>query len=288
MTWTFTSDLAAYLAAAGPSVAAQPVPNTLLLTVADALERRGPHAYGPADPVFGWWTGADGAVSGALLCTPPYPLQLGALPEQAVRALAAALATEPLLAGIGGISARRRDAEALAGAWGRPSRVAERNRLYRLAGLIAPDPVPAGRARPAAETDLPLLLEWTGAFNREAGQPGAASEAALRDRISYGGTLLWEHAGTPVSLAGFGRPIGSASRVGPVYTPPELRGRGYAAGVTHAASEAAYAAGASEVLLFTDLANPTSNGVYLRLGYAPVEDRAEIVPAGPAGPAGPA
>lgn len=279
MTWTFSSDLAAYLAAAGPAVAARPVPNTLLLTVADALERRGPHAYGPADPVFGWWTGADGTVCGALLCTPPYPLQLGALPGSAVRALSAALTTEPLLAGVGGISARRRDADTLAGAWGRPTRVAEENRLYRLAELTAPDPAPAGRARLAAEADLPLLLAWTEAFNRELGQPGAVSEAALRDRIAFGGMLLWEHAGTPVSLAGFGRPIGSASRVGPVYTPPEARGRGYAAGVTHAASEAAYAAGAAEVLLFTDLANPTSNGIYLRLGYTPVEDRAEVVAA---------
>lgn len=277
MTWTFTSDLAAYLAAAGPAVAARPVPNTLLLTVADALERRGTHAYGPDDPVFGWWTGADGAVAAGLLCTPPFPLQLGVVPEEAVRALADALAAEPLLAGLHGFNARRRDAEALAAAWGRPTRIAEETRLYRLAGLRAPDPVPAGRPRLAAEADLPLLVEWIDAFHTEAGVPGSASEAVLRDRISYGGILLWEDAGAPVSLASFSRPIGSAARVGPVFTPPALRGRGYAAGVTHAASEAAYAAGASEVLLFTDLANPTSNGIYLRLGYVPVEDRAEVV-----------
>lgn len=279
MTWTFSSDLAAYLAAAGPAVAAQPVPNTLLLTVADALERRGPHAYGPADPVFGWWTGPDGAVSAGLLCTPPHPLQLGALPPEAVGALARCLATEPLLAAVPGFNARRADAEALARAWGRPTRTAEENRLYRLTGLIAPDPAPAGRARRATGEDLPLLRKWITAFDEELGLPGPASEAALRDRVSYGGFLLWEHDAAPVSLASFSRPIGAASRVGPVYTPPELRGRGYAAGATHAASLAAYAAGASEVLLFTDLANPTSNGVYLRLGYTPVEDRAEIVPA---------
>ncbi|MFB6615864.1 GNAT family N-acetyltransferase [Streptomyces sp. NPDC085524] len=279
MTWTFSPDLDAYLAAAGPAVAAQPVSNTLLLTVADALERRGPHAYGEADPVFGWWTGADGAVSGALLCTPPHPLQLGALPEEAVLALGSALTTEPLLAGVDGISARRRDTDTLAAAWGRPSRLAEENRLYRLAGLVDPDPAPAGRSRPATEEDLPLLLEWVAAFDEELGQPGTGSEAGLRDRLSYGGVLLWEDAGVPVSLASFSRPIGSAARIGSVYTPPAVRGRGYAAGVTHAASEAAYAAGASEVLLFTDLANPTSNGVYLRLGYTPVEDRAEVVAA---------
>ncbi|MFJ4777381.1 GNAT family N-acetyltransferase [Streptomyces sp. NPDC088762] len=276
MTWTFTSDLAAYVAAAAPAVAAQPVSNTLLLTVADRLERQGVHAYGSADPVFGWWTGADGSVAAGLLCTPPFPLQLGAVPEEAVRALADALATEPLLAGLSGINARRPDAEALAGAWARPTRVAEETRLYRLAGLVAPDPAPAGRARLAGEADLPLLLEWIEAFHVEVRIPGGASETALRDRISYGGILLWEDAGDPVSLASFTRPVGSAARVGPVYTPPALRGHGYAAGVTHAASQAAYAAGASEVVLFTDLANPTSNGIYLRLGYTPVEDRLEV------------
>ncbi|QES57184.1 GNAT family N-acetyltransferase [Streptomyces venezuelae] len=279
MTWTFTTDLTAYLAAAGPAAAALPVSNTLLLTVADGLRRRGTDAYGDGAPFFGWWTGADGAVAGGLLCTPPYPVVLGVLPGEAVRALGAALAGEPLLAGAHGFNARRPDADVLAEAWGRPTRIAEELRLYRLAGLVPPDPAPAGRARPASVADLPLLLEWVTAFNTEVNVPGTASEARLRDRISYGGVRLWEHAGVPVSLAGFSRPIGSASRVGPVYTPPEHRGRGYAAGVTHAVSEAAYAAGAGEVLLFTDLANPTSNGVYQRLGYTPVEDRAEIVPA---------
>ncbi|MEU7552210.1 GNAT family N-acetyltransferase [Streptomyces sp. NPDC044571] len=277
MTWTFTPDLAAYLDTAGPAVAAEPVVNTVLLTVADALTRRGPHAFGPDAPFFGWWTGGDGAVAGGLLCTPPHPMFVGTLPPQAVRELGAALADEPLLASVGGFNARRPDAEALARAWGKPTEIAEETRLYRLAGLVAPDPAPAGRPRPAAERDLPLLLEWVDAFKREAGVPGAASEAGLRDRLSYGGMLLWEDAGKPVSLAGFTRPIGSAARIGPVYTPPAARGRGYAAGVTHAVSEAAYAAGAEEVLLFTDLANPTSNGIYLRLGYTPVEDRAEVV-----------
>ncbi|MEV0411854.1 GNAT family N-acetyltransferase [Streptomyces sp. NPDC050448] len=276
MTWTFTHDLAAYLAAAGPAVTGEPVANTSLLTVTDALERRGLDAYGSAEPFFGWWTAADGSVAGALLRTPPHPLLIGALPDEAVRALGAALATEPLLAGVDALNARRCDAQVLAAAWGKPSEVTEENRLYRLTGLIAPDPAPAGRARLATPADLPLLLDWAGAFKRETGEPGGPSEVFLRDRLSYGGMLLWEDAAAPVSMAGFFRPIGSVSRVGPVYTPPELRGRGYAAGVTHAVSEAAYAAGASEVLLYTDLANPTSNGIYRRLGYTPVEDRVEV------------
>ncbi|MCX5403940.1 GNAT family N-acetyltransferase [Streptomyces sp. NBC_00335] len=276
MTWTFTPDLASWLAAVRPSVAAQPVPNTQLVTVIDALERQGLDAFGSEPPFFGAWTGPDGLVAGAVVQCPPHPLLIGALPGEAVLELGTALAREPLLAGVDALNARREDARELAVSWGKPTEVVEENRLYRLAGLIAPDPVPAGRARPAGEADLPLLLEWVTAFRQESGEGGAASEAALRDRLSYGGMLLWEDAGVPVSLAGFFRPIDAVTRIGPVYTPPELRGRGYAAGVTYAATEAAHAAGAAEVLLFTDLANPTSNGVYQRLGYTPVEDRVEV------------
>ncbi|GAA0311962.1 GNAT family N-acetyltransferase [Streptomyces polychromogenes] len=277
MTWTFSTDLAAWLTAARPAVAAHPVVNTTLLSVIDALERRGPHAYGDSEPVFGWWTGPDGTVGGAVLHTPPFPLLLGVLPAEAVRALGGALSADPLLARVTKFNARRADAQALAQAWGAPTRVAEELRLYRLGTLKAPDPAPEGRARRAGEADLPLLTRWTAEFSRECGLPVTPSEASLRDRISYGGCVIWEHDGGPVSLAAFFRPIGSASRIGPVYTPPAERRRGYAAGVTHAASEAAQAAGATEVLLFTDLANPTSNSVYRRLGFVPVEDRVELV-----------
>ncbi|MFH7594068.1 GNAT family N-acetyltransferase [Streptomyces racemochromogenes] len=276
MTWTFSTDPAACPATARSAVAAHPVANTILLSVIDALERRGPQAYGDAEPVFGWWTGADGVVAGAVLHTPPFPLLLGVLPTEAVEALGAALSSEPLLTGVRQLNLRRTDARTLAQAWGTPTRVVEELRLYRLGTLRAPEPAPAGRVRPATEADLPLLARWCAEFNRECEVPGAPSEASLRDRVSYGGYLLWEHGGGPVALAGFFRPIGSASRIGPVYTPPAERRRGYAAGVTHAASEAAYAAGAREVLLFTDLANPTSNGVYRRLGFVPVEDRVRL------------
>jgi predicted GNAT family acetyltransferase len=62
-------------------------------------------------------------------------------------------------------------------------------------------------------------------------------------------------------------------RVGPVYTPPEVRGHGYASAATAAVSQAALEDGLREVVLYTDLANPTSNALYQRLGYRPVEDR---------------
>ena len=62
------------------------------------------------------------------------------------------------------------------------------------------------------------------------------------------------------------------SRVGPVYTPPEQRRRGYAGAVTAAVTAAFYAAGAERVVLYTDAANPTSNAVYERIGYVHTAD----------------
>jgi predicted GNAT family acetyltransferase len=67
--------------------------------------------------------------------------------------------------------------------------------------------------------------------------------------------------------------VAGVGRVGPVYTPPERRGRGYAAAVTSLATQRLLDAGARP-MLFTDLANPTSNGVYARLGYERVGDLA--------------
>jgi predicted GNAT family acetyltransferase len=55
-----------------------------------------------------------------------------------------------------------------------------------------------------------------------------------------------------------------------------LRGRGYGGAVTVAATRLAQERGAGKVVLFTDLANPTSNALYQRLGYRPVEDRVMI------------
>jgi predicted GNAT family acetyltransferase len=89
--------------------------------------------------------------------------------------------------------------------------------------------------------------------------------------------IVWENPdGELVGLASGNRMVAGMVRIGPVYTPPEHRGRGIGAAVTGALSQAALDAGAQDVLLFTDLANPTSNGIYQRLGYVPVEDRVSL------------
>ncbi|MFE7465538.1 GNAT family N-acetyltransferase [Streptomyces sp. NPDC057499] len=265
MTWTFTDDVDAFLDAAGASLAARPAENTLILTISDTLRRHGPHAYGEGVPLLGWWRGADGAVAGALVQTPPHPPVLGTVAPEAVGPLAAAL---PLSR----FSADRATAEALAAGW--PGhRIEEEQRLYRLGTLVPPSPAPAGRARRAAPADRELLVRWHLDFADEAGTPVGHVERTVDERTASGTLTVWEDGGARVSMAGVSALIAGTVRVVGVYTPPEHRGRGYAAAVTAEASRAAMAAGAREVLLFTDLTNPTSNGVYRRIGFRPVADR---------------
>jgi predicted GNAT family acetyltransferase len=83
---------------------------------------------------------------------------------------------------------------------------------------------------------------------------------------------LWEDGGAPVSLVGGGSRTPNGVRIGPVYTPPEQRGRGYASSLTAAVSQRLLDEGRRFCFLYTNLANPTSNRIYLTIGYRPVAD----------------
>ncbi|UIZ16065.1 GNAT family N-acetyltransferase [Streptomyces sp. R527F] len=272
MTWTFTDDVDVFLAAAGPSLAARPVEHTVALSVTERLRRSGAHHYGADDPVLGWWRGADGAVAGTLVRTPPHGAMLTALPPEAVEPLVEALGAGPDLDGVNA----DRDIAALLAARLPGYRTVQEQRLYRLGTLRPLSPAPEGRARAAAREDRALLVAWVEGFAEATGQSKSSAEWLVDEGTERGSLTLWESGGTPVALAGRSLMLAGMVRVTSVYTPPEFRGRGYGAAVTAESSRAALAEGAAEVLLFTDLANPTSNGVYLRIGYEPVADRVQL------------
>jgi len=291
MGWRTTGDVAVFLAAAGDYLRRERARNTVPLTVAEQL-RVNPAKYAPPDgarpgaapdqaaaPLFGWQTEPGGEVTGAFLHTPPHPLLLTGVPAHVAADLAATLAGRSL-AGVNGYAEA---AEAFAARWcdatAQRADVHRRLRLYRLDGLIWPDPSPDGAARDGTGGDVPLLTDWFTAFGREVdeAEDEGKQSADVRDRLSYGGVLVWETGGVPVSIACVTRRVAGMIRVGPVYTPPEARGHGYASAATAAVSERALAAGAEEVLLYTDLANPVSNSIYQRIGYRPVEDRAVLL-----------
>jgi GNAT superfamily N-acetyltransferase len=298
MPWQTTGDVSEFLEAAGPYLRRERVRNTTILTVTEAMRVRSagsagrPSAGDPASrPLLGWWSGSAepagptgeageaGQIAGAFMHTPPFPVVLAAAsPTLAAELAAVTLARRP----VPGINAHPVLAEAFADAWRRAHgggvQVHVNQRLYRLGELSWPDPAPEGTERIADDSDLPLLTEWFRAFAFEVHDMGRASGQAadVRERVSYGGITIWEAGGAPVAIAGTTRQVAGMARIGPVYTPPGSRGRGYGSAATAAASRRLLAAGAEDVLLYTDLANPVSNSIYQRIGYRAVEDRVSL------------
>jgi predicted GNAT family acetyltransferase len=152
-------------------------------------------------------------------------------------------------------------------------------RLYRLGALKNPTGVD-GAARLADNANTALLIDWQCAFAGEAfghePDPALARAALVTADANGDPHVLWTVDGRPVSLAGVRAPAAGVSRVGPVYTPPSQRGHGYGSAVTAAACRWATEAGARDVVLFTDLANPVSNSIYQRLGFEPVTDTVHL------------
>jgi predicted GNAT family acetyltransferase len=286
MSWFSTGAVDVFLAEAGEFLRAERARNTVILTVTEnlrvkalaqpAVNTRSDRLPGHDEPLFGWWRSDGDQVSGAFMHTPDFPVLLTFMSGPAAAALAGELAATGRQ--VYGINAEKEAAEAFADGWrhrtGDAAEVQRHMRLFLLDRLLRPHPSPEGAPRRADEGDRNLLIEWFDAFGREVGDLDTQDHAAAVDeRLSYGGITIWQAASVPVSIAGLTRTVDKMARVGPVYTPPALRGRGYAAGVTAAVSQAALDAGATDVVLYTDLANPTSNALYQRLGYRPVEDR---------------
>ena len=155
-------------------------------------------------------------------------------------------------------------------------------RMYRLEEL-SPLGAVSGGARQTGANERRLLTEWLEHFQAEAtrDRPGEPAASTVDRRLAAAELLLWWDRGRPVSLAGHSSPAAGVARVGPVYTPPEHRRHGYGAAITASVTEAALRGGAQHVVLYTDLANPTSNSIYQAIGYVAdhdAEDRRLTLP----------
>ncbi|MGA4849549.1 GNAT family N-acetyltransferase [Streptomyces sp. G5(2025)] len=284
--WRLTHDLDGFHARTEKFLHSEPALHTALLSVTETLRVRGLHVYGEGAPQFGTYVDADadadggaGRVRGAFLRTPPHRMTVSSVGPEVADALARQLAEAA--PDLPGVASDQDTAEAFARSWekytGVTATLSTRQRLYRLDALTPPEPAPPGRARVAGGGDPDVLARWYLEFCEAVGQrPGMDAQEWAQTCIAYGGVTLWEAPdGTPTAMASVTRRTAGQVRVATVYTPAALRGRGYAGAVTVAVTRAALDAGAAEVLLFTDLANPTSNGLYQRIGYRPVRDFAQ-------------
>lgn len=272
-----------FLARMQPLLEAREAAYGLMLGVAAAVASD-PQRYGEHAPYFATVedeAGEDkGGIAAAAAMTPPYGVILYSErpdPQPGLEAIAQDLiahnwpvfgvnAREPLCAEFAAIWARLTGTRATA---------AMRERVFELRQVIHPSYSP-GRMRHATPDDLDLVTEWTLAFAAEAlsGVEQTNPEATRRNtarKIAEQVLYLWDDGG-PVSLAGVARPTAHGISIGPVYTPPERRGRGYASSLVAALSQCMLDEGRAFVTLFTDLANPTSNHIYQAIGYRPVCD----------------
>ena len=235
---------------------------TILLSVLDGRYRRRP-------PVFGYQLDSSGAVTAAALRTPPLALLTSEVePSEVAPMLDAWLAADPDLSGVTGPPATVR---ALAAGWrdrrGGVTRLTRSMAMHALQ-TVHDLPVPApGRLRPARRSERDLLISWWQGFADEAGSYGGAQAIALVDaRLDQDGIFVWED-GEAVSLVSTSPAVAGVVRIGPVYTPAQCRRRGYGGTAVAAVSRQALARGADACMLFTDLANPTSNKIYAEVGY---------------------
>jgi predicted GNAT family acetyltransferase len=211
------------------------------------------------------------------LMTPPHNLVLAGDVDSADQTVQ--LVVEDLVSGgwpVPGVLGPTPLADALARVWrrhtGDPVHEGMNQRAYAL-HRVHPLALSAGRLRTGEPPDVPLASAWIEAFHREVladRAPVDAREMAI-DRIGDRTLYLWER-GRPVSMAASSRPTAHGVSVSLVYTPPAERGRGYATSCVATLSQQLLNAGFDWVSLFTDLANPTSNAIYQRIGYRPVAD----------------
>ena len=287
----FCADPSEFLAAAGDYLAADPVVSTVVTTVAHRLLAQ--QAEGIAQPDRTWWLVVRNAsaVAGAGMRTAsfaPYPPFLLPMPDQAAAALARALHErgEEVLGLNGALPAVDVCAAELARLGGGHVQVSQHTRLHELGELVWPAPVPGG-LQAASQDEVDLVMEWFGAFmgdaDEQASRPRGASAHEVPDRaemlrrLRTGRLWFWvNQAGERVHLTGVSPPSFGVARVGPVYTPPAQRGRGWASNAVAEISRQLQAEGA-RVCLFTDQANPTSNKIYAALGYQPVADMANLI-----------
>jgi predicted GNAT family acetyltransferase len=269
-------DATSFLERAGDFLLEREAQHNLILGLSSRL-RTEPRLYGE-DPYFASVSESDRVV-GVVMRTPPHNLILSMIDDDRALDLIAEDARE-VFGGLPGVVGPKEPVAKFARLWHEPAEIGIRQRVYRASRASPPEGV-SGSMRAYEEADRELVIGWMDAFVEEA-LPSAPPEDSEHwvDRNQSesnpdGGLELWIDEGRPVSFAGYGGLTPNGIRIGPVYTPPELRGRGYGSAVTARVTKDQLESGRDYCFLYTDLSNPTSNRIYVNIGYERVCDSAE-------------
>jgi len=261
----FYEDPVSVLDKAGEFLASQPVSHNLILSI---LQSR------VAQPEPGrYWVAMerDRAVGVVLQSPLSFAATLTPMDRQVATAMVDAIAEmDVALPGVNGEAAT---AAAFAGYWSERRKSGatpfQGNRLFEFLEEGETTFI-KGKLRRAVPNDRNLMIDWTLGFQAEIGEPADGNELRVDRGLAAGEFWVWDD-GEAQSMAVGRMPVGGVVRVSGVYTPPEKRKRGFAAACVDALSRRMRDAG-FRCALYTDLANPTSNSIYRRIGYRAVEE----------------
>jgi predicted GNAT family acetyltransferase len=261
---------AALLAHAGAHLESAEAENGLILGICAAP---------PPTEQAAIWASIDGDTGpiAVAIRTPPFNLVISRASDDAARALANDLAARDVK--LPGVTSIAETARAFADRWSQlravRTAVTMRQGIYELTRVATLTRPALGILRAPRADEAGMLATWTRGFGKDSGLPAAEHDAFASRVVAFiveGALFVWDVDGAPVSMAALQGKTRHGVRVSLVYTPSALRGRGYASACVAAVSARALASGRRFCTLYTDLENPTSNGIYQRIGYERIGD----------------
>ena len=262
----FSEDPSFVLRTADEFLTSEPVLHNLILSILHARAAQG-------DPGRYWIAFHREQAVGVVVQSPlSFPATLTPIEPRAVPAVVDAIAEAGVtLPGVNGDAAT---AASFAGYWSERCKSAatpfQGTRLYELLelGELASS---EGRLCQAGPSDRSRMILWTRAFQDEIGESSTDTELRVDRGLAAGQLWVWEQNRETTSMAVAREPTQGVVRLSGVYTPPEMRSHGYATSCVHALSKHLRGRG-YRCMLYTDLANPTSNSIYRRIGYRAVAE----------------
>ena len=266
-------DAAAFLARAEPWLELTEMEHAMALQSARFARANGSHAQ---QPLYWATVEEEAEIIGCAFRTPPHRLGITALPLTAIPALVESVGA--LYRTLSGVAGPEPAAQTFAAAWGKLRgmrwSVQSRQRLLAHQAIVPTGDPPLGALRLATATDAVIAERWGAAFAHESGLAaldGAVCARLIPERRLY----FWDDAG-PRCMLGVLRETRDAAAIGILYTPPALRDRGYASAAAAAFSRHLLDRGLTHSYFCLDPSNAAADWICRRLGYAVVQDTADI------------
>ncbi len=270
------SEAEKFLSEAKSLLYADEATNSLLLGLAEMVRNKG--ESGQTEAVL-LRVVHEGQTLTAALQTPPMNLVISESENRPLKVLAQYLKSNQLK--FPGVVGPANSSEMFAKMWSRECgchfELGMGQMIYKINEVEIPQQAVEGSLRLAQLNEISLIASWLVEFGNESLPPNERksfeerlpyAERAIQNQNAY----LWEVGGVAVSMAHVGRPTKNGISISAVYTPPINRKKGYASALVAHLSQRMLDSGKQFCVLYTDLANPTSNKIYQKIGYRAIAE----------------